>query len=303
MKPGRVIAGVLLVASIAAGTFSDAPRRVPPPFLRGYQVLAADFHVHSFPFSSSTLTPWDTVIEARRQGLDVIAMTPHNHTWVAKVGQWFSKKINGPIVLTGEEIVTPHYHLLAIGIRRTISPNLSAATAIDEIHRQGGVAIAAHPTKKYWPAYDAEAMRKLDGAEVVHPIIWRREDLGEQLRQFYGRAHLTAVGDSDYHGLGPVGLCRTYVFTHDASEQGILDAVRKGQTVVYDRGQAYGDRALIQVAEADGRLPDLAGPTAQDAGFFSAFSRITAILGMLVAMTLVYPIRSGGTTGSGGTSA
>lgn len=286
MSPGRVVAGALLVASIGAGSISDSPRRVSPPFLRGYQVLAADLHVHSFPFSSSTLTPWDTVIEARRQGLDVIAMTPHNHTWVGKVGQWYSSRTGGPIVIAGEEIVTPNYHMLAIGIRKTIHPNLSAASAIDEIHRQGGIAIAAHPAKQYWPAYDAEAMRKLDGAEVVHPVVLEREDLREQLRQFYGRGHLTAAGDSDYHGPGPLGLCRTWIFTHDASEQGILDALRRGQTVVYDRGRVYGDPALIKLADDDGRLPDLAAASAQDAGWLGAFSRITALLGLLAAMLL-----------------
>ena len=140
--------------------------------------------------------------------------------------------------------------------------------------------------KQFWPAYDSEAMLKLDGAEVVHPIIWRREEAGEQLRQFFGRAHLTAIGDSDYHGLGPIGVCRTYVFTHDASEQGILDAVRKGQTVVYDRGRAFGDPVLIQLAEADGRLTDLASAPAADAGFFGAIRRVAGLLGILAAIVL-----------------
>ena len=56
-------------------------------------------------------------------------------------------------------------------------------------------------------------------------------------------------------GRGPLGVCRTYVFTQDTSEQGILDAIRERRTVVYDRGQVYGDPALIRLAAQDGRLP------------------------------------------------
>jgi hypothetical protein len=248
-------------------------------------VLAADLHVHSFPLSWATLAPWDTVIDARWQGLDVIAMTGHNHIWVAKVGRWFSRFIGGPTVLVGEEIVSPHYHLLAVGIDTTVSWNRTAASAIDAVHRQGGIAIAAHPLAQFWPAYDAEAMRKLDGAEVLHPIAFESENLAMQLRQFYGRVRLTAIGDSDYHGLGAMGLCRTYVFTREETEQGILNALREGHTVVYDRGRAYGDPALILLAAEDGTLPKLA-LAAPVHGFLSVYSRIAGILGLMAALIL-----------------
>lgn len=283
MNRGMLTAGALLVTSLAAGTLSDTARTHAPLELGGYHVLAADFHVHSFPFSSSTLTPWDTVIDAQRHGLDVIAMTPHNHIWVGKAGRWFSREFNGPMVLAGEEIHTGPYHLLAIGIEQTIGSNMPAAKAIDEVHRQGGVAIAAHPTKSFWPAYDAEAIRKLDATEVAHPIAWQRDDLGDELRQFYDKAHVTAVGDSDFHGLGPIGLCRTYVFTRNATEQGVLDALRHGQTVVYDRRRVYGNPDLIRLSTHDDRWLELAQAAPAKAGFLGMLSRSTAISGLLCA--------------------
>src|SRR5215471_19160980 len=161
--------GSLLFISMIVGTISDVPRQNARLKLGEYDVLAADFHIHSFPLSWGVLSPWDTVIEARREGLDVIAMTPHNHTWVAKVGHWFSKVSGRPIVLVGEEIHSTGYHLLALKVDKTIPWRQSASGVIDEVHRQGGVAIAAHPIASY-AAYDDRAMRKLDGAEVVHPV-------------------------------------------------------------------------------------------------------------------------------------
>jgi hypothetical protein len=290
VKALRLLAGCLLFTSIVIGSISDTPRQNTYLMLDGYQVLAADFHIHSFPLSWGVLSPWDTVLEAKRQGLDAIAMTPHNHTWVAKMGQWFSTLSGGPIVLIGEEIHSIGYHVLAIGIRDSIAWRQPAASAIDEVHGQNGVAIAAHPILSY-SAYDAEAMRKLDAAEVVHPLGLRNETLASQLREFYEHAHVTAIGDTDYH-LGPLspyigemGLCRTYVFVRERTGEDILDALRGGRTVVYDREHTYGDPAMIQLAAEDGRLPKLA-LAARERHFTTLLSGILGVLGLLACSFL-----------------
>jgi hypothetical protein len=284
----RWIAACLLLASLAAGTIGDSRPTHRHVILGGYHVMAADFHVHSFPLSWATLAPGDTALEAQRKGLDAIAIVGHNHVWVSIVGRWFARLVGGPLVFTGEEIVSAHYHLLAIGIDSTIDWRQTAADAIEQIHRQGGVAIAAHPLAQYWRAYDAQVRQTLDGAEVLHPIAYQSEELAAQLRQFYNSARLAAIGDSDYHGLGPIGICRTYVFTKEETQQGILDGLRHGRTVVYDRaGQAYGDPILIRLAAADGRLPQLASRVASEsrdaAGFLSLLSRIAGVLGLTAA--------------------
>jgi predicted metal-dependent phosphoesterase TrpH len=280
----RWIAASLLLVSLAAGTIGDSAPRHPRLVLGGYRVLAADFHVHSFPLSWATLAPWETVIEAQRQGLDAIAIVGHNQVWVSKVGRWFSRLAGGPLVLTGEEIVSANYHLLAIGIESTIDWRQTAASAIDQVHRQGGVAMAAHPGASYWPAYDTKAMEALDGAEILHTVAYESSESADELRQFYNRAPLTAIGDSDHHGLGPIGLCRTYVFAEAETQEGILNALRQRRTVVYDRtGRAYGDPALIALA-AQGGLPGVALSTTRAPGFLKWLSRIAGILGLTAAV-------------------
>jgi len=281
----RKASGCLLLLAIAAGTWSDAPRRHSPVVLGGYRVLAADFHVHTFPLSAGTLAPWDLVLEARRQDLDAIAITGHNQVVAGRLGRWFSRWvahwIDAPTVLAGEEIHAPDYHLIAVGIDTTVSWRLNAASAIDEIHRQHGIAIAAHPTAQFRAGYDAEAMRKLDGAEIVQPISYSAGNAYRDLREFFGRRRLTAIGSSDYHGVGPVGLCRTYVFTREASEQGILEALRQGHTVVYDRGgRAYGDPDLVRLAAQEGSLRGREDGE-RSPGFLVTFSRTCGVLGMI----------------------
>jgi predicted metal-dependent phosphoesterase TrpH len=268
-----------LGAALAAGTWADEARPAGGRTIGEYQVLATDFHVHSFPFSWSTLSVFDTVIDARHQGLDAIALTPHNHLWVAHVGQWFSKAIGGPTVVAGEEITAAGYHMLALGLHDVVPSTLPAAAAIDAIHRQGGVAIAAHPYRKSWPAYDAAALATLDASEIVRPDSRRDERAAAELRTFFARGRFTAIGATDYHGLGPVGYGRTYVFARERSQQGVIDAVRDGRTVVYDGRRAYGDAALIQLAAASGGFPQ-DGPGFPRRGRLPAFSRLATVLAL-----------------------
>src|SRR5580704_19283987 len=104
-------------------------------------------------------------------------------------------------------------------------------------------------------------MHGLDGTEVLHPLAYLDEEGYRELQEFYRRAGVTAIGDSDYRGLGEMGLCRTYVFARDNSEDAILEAIRAGHTVVYDRdGRSYGDPQLIRLIELSGRFDELPQP-------------------------------------------
>lgn len=223
----------MLVAAIILGTASDVAIHNAPLFIGGQRVLIGDFHVHSFPLSWSTLDPFATVLQARQQGLDVIAMAGHNHVWVGKVGKWFSRFTGGPIVLVTEEIVSPEYHLLAVGIKDTISWKLSSALAIKEVHRQGGVAIAAHPVASFWSGYDARARSELDGAEALHPLIYTRPEKRQEFQRFLASSHASPIGDSDFHGLGPIGMCRTLILANDDSENSILEALRQRGSLAF----------------------------------------------------------------------
>ena len=60
---------------------------------------------------------------------------------------------------------------------------------------------------------------------------------------------MTAVGSSDDHGLGRIGLCRTYLFARDDSEEGVLEALRAGRTVVCNVSRAIIDAARRRYAD------------------------------------------------------
>jgi hypothetical protein len=262
---------------------ADRPQSRAPLRIAGYRVLAADFHVHTYPLNDSTLAPWDVVFEARRQSLDAIAITGHNHVFAGLWGRWFARLVGGPTVIPGEEIQAPGYHLIAVGIRSTVCWRNTAAQAIAAIHAQGGVAIAAHPVRGLWPAFDPQAIASLDGSEITQPVVYSFNFGASELREFFQRAPLAAIGSSDYHGLGPLGICRTYVFARDDSEQSILEAIRRRRTVVYDRdGRAWGDPQLIQLAA--GRLRDREPKPAGALDFISRACGLAGLAGILISI-------------------
>ncbi len=286
------LAVLALAIGVTAGTALDPVPARPPTFRGGYRVLEADFHAHT-RFADGFLSPFDLVLQARRRGLDVLAITEHNIAFPAKMGRWFSRLVGGPTILIGEEVTTRTYHLHGVGLRDRVDASQPIADVIAAIHRQGGVAIAAHPVAHMQGPF-LEVLDQLDAAEVMHPIAFN-SDRGRtwrwgEMRDFYENAlasghRLTAIGSSDYHVGSPLGICRTLVFARDGSAAAVLEALKAGRTVVRDlEGNAYGDPAMAALLE---REPYTMRP--QDYGYHGTglADRVTRALGWLGLVGIV----------------
>ena len=243
---------VLLAAGATIGTLADQTPPHVPLRVGDYLVLSGDFHVHAFP-GDGALAPWVLRQEAARAGLDVIAVTNHNQSLTGRLAEWVSERGDGPLMLTGQEITNPEYHMIAVGIDHAVNADQPAAGAIDDVHAQGGVAIAAHPSRRFH-GYDDEAVARLDGAEAAHSDIHRDDVFRADLAAFFGRARglnrgISAIGSSDFHLMPPgMGRCRTYLFVGERSKVAVLDAIRSGRTLAVDGdGRLQGDPNLIRV--------------------------------------------------------
>ena len=249
----RLVAACLVALTTIVGTaVDDVPAR-PPQVRAGLRVLEVDLHSHT-RFADGFLSPFDLVLQARRRGLDALAITDHNILFPGLMGRWFARATSGPTTLAGEEITTRDYHVHGVGLTERVDASLPLDRVIDEVHRQGGVMIAAHPVKRFWPLL-VPARSRFDAAEVMHPLAFGSRDGGwrwDEMREYYEGAladgeRLTAVASSDYHFFSPLGVTRTLVFAPSDSERDVLDALRQGKTVVFDlQGRAYGDPALIE---------------------------------------------------------
>ena len=244
----RQLAALVVVTGIAIGTAIDRTPTRSMERAGEYFVLAADFHVHAFP-GDGALAPWSLRDEAAHAGLDVFAVTNHNRTFTAHLARWLAGPSNGPIVIAGQEITNPRYHLIAIGIENTVNASQPAAGAIADVHAQGGVAIAAHPTPMFHGYDDDATVAALDGTEAAHPADPPEEQ--EMFAAFFERARrlkpsIAPIGSSDFHASPSLGRCRTLVFVREPNASGVIDALRSGRTVAIDQnGRQYGDPALV----------------------------------------------------------
>jgi predicted metal-dependent phosphoesterase TrpH len=248
----RRAACLLLIGAAVLGTAIDRLPERRALSAGGYRLLAGDFHVHGFP-GDGGLAPWALRTEARRAGIDVFAQTNHNQPYSGRLAQWVGGLYDGPIMIAGEEVTSADYHLIAVGIHDRVRADQSAAQAIAAIHAQGGIAIAAHPGRGF-RGWTDEAVAMLDGAEVAHPMIEQVAGAREELIAFYERGRrlnpgLAAIGSSDVHMSPTLAVCRTLLFTHEATAAGVLDAIRHGRTVAMDpHGRLYGPPELVRLA-------------------------------------------------------
>jgi predicted metal-dependent phosphoesterase TrpH len=288
MTVARALGLLLIGGAVIAGTVLD---RVPvrSPARAGDQfVLAADFHVHAF-VGDGGVPPWELGREARRRGLDVIVVANHNQLLAARLAG-AGARIYGPeqgvVIIPGQELTAPRFHMIAAGISRTIDWRLPAAGAIAAIHEQGGVAIAAHPGRQSWVAYDEQAMKLLDGTEAAHPAARRFAAAKRELSEFYQRSaalnpSLAAIGSSDFHFGGTLGQCRTFVFADELSAAGVLEGVRRGATVASDGyGTLTGDPARVEIV----RRLLAADPPPLRASWPSRIAAYVSVLGVLILL-------------------
>ena len=234
MSGARILVVCGLAAGLAMGAFTDTVPPRDPIMIEGYQILSGDFHVHAF-VGDGGIAPWMLQRHATDVGLDVIAITNHNQTLAGRLGRAAAQPSTGPLVLVGEEITGRDYHLIGVGIERPVNWDQPARGAIADVHAQGGVAIAAHPLHGFAEGYDATALAELDGLEAAHPDSIA-PTIAPQFEEFYQRTlarnpEVAAIGSSDFHTSGPMGLCRTYLFVRERSEAGVIQAIRDGRTV------------------------------------------------------------------------
>jgi hypothetical protein len=217
------------------------PRHAPQRAAgRGKAWYRGDMHLHSV-HSDGRRQPAEIAAGARAAKLDYIVSTEHNTSSAA--GVWGAYAGPDLLIIDGEEITTRNGHYTALGLPagqwidwRYRAADGGLATFVQQIHRAGGLAVAAHPLAVCVACGWKFGFAGLDAVEVWNGP-WTADDeavLGnwDNLLVAGGRGGdwIPAVGDSDAHSEPQViGLPHNVVYAGDLTRHAILAGVKAGR--------------------------------------------------------------------------
>ncbi len=184
-----------------------------------------DLHIHSNYSSDSSLEVDDILKKAVRKGLDGIAICDHNTIDGSLYAIKRAREMNlSLIVIPGMEISTKDGHLIVLGIRENIQPELPVSETIKIARQKGGIVIAPHPFKK---DSIGPAARDADAIETFNSrCVFGENERAKELALSLGKSE---VGGSDSHLLSTIGLGFTEIEAL-RSESSVLESIRKGKT-------------------------------------------------------------------------
>lgn len=204
-------------------------------------MILADLHIHSVysngyfrnfpPWVAST--PEEILQKAKKEGLGVIAIVDHD----SLKGSLEAAKISsryGIVVVPACEISTAEGHLLAYGLKKEIPKKLSARKTINLVHRQGGLAFAAHPFFEKVKIIPSKSLGKkvldldLDGWEVANASSSDKANF-LALKMLKIKGNSTAIGGSDTHVLDFIGFGVTVFKNKITNSEEVMTVLRQGK--------------------------------------------------------------------------
>jgi hypothetical protein len=236
-----------------------------------------ELHSHTI-HSDGSLALGEVIAEARRIGLDFLAVTDHNTT--TALAEIDSTALDGLLLIPGLEFTTFSGHALALGIDRWIDwrtgyNGWTMEDAARQTRELGGLFIIAHPndigsptcTGCRWEYQDFD----LDLVDAFE--IWNEGWPGafnsnlKNLQQWQslqsGPRRLPATCGGDFHDFpnwGP-GKPFSYIYATQLSIPAVLEGIRQGRVFI-----SCGPWLSLQVSSSQGGEPSGIGDTCQAAG-------------------------------------
>ncbi|HEU5349083.1 MAG TPA: CehA/McbA family metallohydrolase [Ktedonobacterales bacterium] len=173
--------------------------------LEALGLAKADLHMHT-NLGDGTASPKRLLEVAKQRGLNVIAVTDHDHMEGCKRVQEMIDRGQSDIeMIWGCEVTTRQGHFLGLFMKRPVKFLTHVEAAIEAIKEQGGLCIIPHPMGRLVPSLSRRKIEDLmargyviDGIELYNPSP-ANASAREQVERFNGEWGFAGTGSSDAH--------------------------------------------------------------------------------------------------------
>lgn len=202
-----------------------------------------DFHSHTV-HSDGYNTIDEYVVEARRLGLDFLAITDHNtSSHFEEIALWPAR--DGVLLIPGEEVTTFRGHANVWGldcwVDFRVDDDARMQRVLDWVHERGGLFSPNHPKRGYpWEFAGVRGYRVVEAWQGPWRLF-NTESVDFWERRLRAGERVAAVGGSDCHSIPPAAYLHpwtlgnpcTWVYAREPlSEASVLDAVRAGHVFI-----------------------------------------------------------------------
>jgi predicted metal-dependent phosphoesterase TrpH len=162
-------------------------------------MIKCDLHIHSKYSFDSMADPKKIVNLALKRGLRCVAIADHGNINGSIEADKYAKDNNLPIlIIISQEVKSKYGDILGLNIKESIPEHLAPKDAIAHIHKQGGLAIVAHPFGLWCDFKDnlEKYLDVIDGIEIINASVFK----GNETAKAFAQKHTLAfTAGSDAH--------------------------------------------------------------------------------------------------------
>ena len=171
--------------------------------------MKVDLHLHDNKYSTdSHISIEEIVREAKRKGLDGIALTNHENPDVVKEIDELVEKYDF-VIFPGVEYLTKDGDIVAFGIDKLPEEQMSAQEFIEYVDKFGGTCTAAHPYRTNNRGLE-DKLYTVKGLTAIEGYNGSTSDYHNGLAVKAGKElGIQVIGSSDAHVVEKVGVYAT----------------------------------------------------------------------------------------------
>lgn len=200
--------------------------------------MLVDLHIHESKYSLDSHVSLEKIVEeAKKKGLDGIAITDHDDMQIKDEAEALSKILNYPIFV-GVEYLTLEGDIVAFGIDKVPEGRIPAQEFINLVNDAGGVCISAHPFRNNNRGLEnnLNTIRGLAGIEGFNGNTDKLSNL--KAFETAKKLGIQAVGSSDAHHQHAVGRFATKLPFTVANVKELIKAIKTNECIpmIYSDG-------------------------------------------------------------------